>query len=86
MIIINKYTKWLNENKEKIYEIARKNTVYNAEGHAVIEKDDEWRNEGEWDDLYAGLIDACEEVKDIRAGKIKEKSWDEFKDEITKEK
>ena len=52
MIIIKKYTKWLNKNKEKIYEIARNNTVYNAEGHAVIEKDDPWRNEDEWDDLY----------------------------------
>ena len=43
-------------NKDKIYEIARKNTVYNAEGHAVITKDDEWRDEPEWDAYYKELV------------------------------
>ena len=29
-----------------------KNTKYNNEGKAVIEKDDDWRDETEWDDMF----------------------------------
>jgi hypothetical protein len=37
---------------EKAYRLALKNTKYNSDGKAVIEKDDEWRNETEWDDMF----------------------------------
>lgn len=34
------------------YSQAMQNTKYNSEGKAVIEKDDDWRNETEWDSIY----------------------------------
>ena len=37
---------------KKAYQLAKKNTKYNATGKAVVEKDDDWRNETEWDDLF----------------------------------
>jgi DNA-damage-inducible protein J len=39
----------------KAYQLAMKNTTYNSEGKAVITKDDEWREETEWDDIYAQM-------------------------------
>lgn len=37
---------------KKAYQLAMKNTNYNADGKAVISKDDEWKNETEWDDIF----------------------------------
>lgn len=37
------------------YQLAMNNTKYNSEGKAIIETDDEWRDESEWDELYAKL-------------------------------
>ena len=37
------------KNYEKLFEIAKKNTIYNSEGYAVVKKDDEWVDETEWD-------------------------------------
>ena len=43
----------INENySEKAYQLAMCNTKYNSEGKAVIERDDEWRNETEWDAMF----------------------------------
>lgn len=43
----------INENySKKAYQLAIKNTRYNSEGKAVIKKDDEWRDETEWDDIF----------------------------------
>ena len=28
------------------------NTKYNNAGNAIVEKDSEWRNETEWDDMF----------------------------------
>ena len=39
----------------KAYQLAEENTKKNAEGKVVIEKDDEWINEKEWDELYCML-------------------------------
>jgi addiction module RelB/DinJ family antitoxin len=36
----------------KAYQLAMKNTAYDSDGRAVITKDDEWRDETEWDDIY----------------------------------
>lgn len=36
----------------KAYQLAMNNTKYNSEGKAVVELDDEWRDETEWDDMY----------------------------------
>ena len=37
---------------KKAYQFAMENTKYNSEGKAVIEEDDEWREETEWDDMF----------------------------------
>lgn len=37
---------------KKAYQLAMNNTKYNSEGKAVVEQDDEWRNETEWDVLF----------------------------------
>lgn len=43
------------ENKEATYDFATKNTPCDANGRPVIAKDDEWRDETEWDELFADL-------------------------------
>ncbi len=35
--------------------VVKNNATYNEKGQVVITKDDEWRNEKEWDDLYKEL-------------------------------
>ena len=55
---MNDFEKFLKENKEKIYALAKQNTKYNEEGQAVLSKDDPWRDETEWDILYKELSDA----------------------------
>lgn len=37
---------------KKTYRLAMENTKYNSDGKAVVSKDDEWRDESEWDDIY----------------------------------
>ena len=49
------FKQYLNLNRDKIYSIAAKNTTYNSSHKAVIRKDDDWRTETEWDDLYEKL-------------------------------
>lgn len=34
------------------YKLAMQNTKYNEAEKAVVEKEDEWRDETEWDDMY----------------------------------
>lgn len=36
----------------RAYELAYENTTYNSIGQAVIRKDDEWREETEWDTIF----------------------------------
>lgn len=45
---------------EKAYRLAVQNTKYNSDGRAVIEKDDEWREETEWDDMFEQMIKEME--------------------------
>ena len=40
-----------NYNK-KVYQFAMNNTKYNHDGNAIAEKDNKWRNETEWDDMF----------------------------------
>ena len=37
---------------EKAYQLAMNNTKYNSEGKPVVEINDEWREETEWDDMF----------------------------------
>lgn len=43
---------FIQQNKSKIREVSEKNITRNKEGLIVLPKDDEWRNENEWDDFY----------------------------------
>jgi hypothetical protein len=43
---------FIKQNKSKIYEQARKNTLLNKEGKAIISKNDDWFYEKEWDEFY----------------------------------
>ena len=49
------FSTFIKQNKEKIYKFADSNTPKNKQGITVIKKDDEWRNEPEWDDLYEDI-------------------------------
>ncbi|NRU52419.1 hypothetical protein [Clostridium beijerinckii] len=40
----------LNENMDKAVKLAERNTIRNEQGYVVITKDDEWRNDGEYDE------------------------------------
>lgn len=43
----------INENySKKAYQLAMNNTKYNQQGKAVVELDDEWREETEWDAMF----------------------------------
>ena len=48
-------SQYLEDNKQKVYDIASKNTQYNTCGRPVISKDDEWYDETEWDELFLDL-------------------------------
>ena len=37
---------------KKAYQLAMQNTKYNEDGKAVVENNDEWRDETEWDDMF----------------------------------
>lgn len=45
----------INEYDDKVYKLASENTKYNSVGTTVREKNDEWRNEKEWDDVFEQL-------------------------------
>lgn len=79
---------------KKACQIAMKNTKYNAEGKAVIEKDDDWRNETEWDDMYnelmadrvryfkedeEGVAIMCREMEKMRDEAVKAKQLENIK-------
>ena len=38
--------------KDKSIQLAIKNTKLNSQGQAVVEVNDKWRDETEWDDLF----------------------------------
>ena len=46
-------TRMINGNYNiRAYQLAMNNTKYNNEGIAIVDKDNEWRNETEWDDMF----------------------------------
>lgn len=42
-------------NKDKIKNALKKNSVKNSCGREIIAKDDEWKNEIEWDEIFKEL-------------------------------
>jgi hypothetical protein len=51
------FTDFLDKNKEKIRKVAESNTVRNEDGLPVITKQDPWRKESHWDEVYKSLKD-----------------------------
>ncbi|MDR3601493.1 MAG: hypothetical protein P4L49_13610 [Desulfosporosinus sp.] len=49
------FAEFVNKNKDLINKIARSNTIQNDAGVTVIPKDDPWRDEHEWDEMYKEL-------------------------------
>lgn len=49
------YIEFIENNKDVIRKIADSNTKKNQDGLTVIEKDDPWREESEWDDFFKEL-------------------------------
>lgn len=49
------FSEFMKNNREMAYAIVTANTPTNLDGRPIIVKDDEWRNETEWDTLYAEL-------------------------------
>ena len=49
------FTEFVEANKEKLYAHAERNTKRNAQGHAVISRDDSWFYEDEWGEYYKTL-------------------------------
>lgn len=56
----------LRENKAKIYALAEKNTLRNAQGHTVISRSDPWFYEDDWD-AYAKQEDLCTQLSKATA-------------------
>lgn len=46
------FSKFLQKNRSKIRQIAEANTTKNKDGVTVLAKDDPWRTENEWDEIY----------------------------------
>lgn len=45
----------MKQYNDKSYKMAIHNTKYNSDGKAIIERNDEWREEKEWDMVYEEL-------------------------------
>lgn len=43
---------FIKQNKDKIYENARKNTKLNQNGKPTISRNDDWFNENEWEQHF----------------------------------
>lgn len=48
--MISEFEKYLKENKKKVNELATKNEVRKLNGRICIAKDDEWKDENEWEE------------------------------------
>lgn len=53
--MVNDFDDYIYQNRQAAYAHADKNTLRNADGKAVISKDDEWCKETVWDDLCKEL-------------------------------
>lgn len=55
------FAEWMDKNRSRAYENARKITKYDSAGRVVLGKDDPWRTETVWDnvtDLYVKYLDS----------------------------
>ena len=51
------FAEFMDKNKDLINKIAQSNTTQNDAGVTVVPKNDPWRDEQEWDELYKELKD-----------------------------
>ncbi|MFZ3103046.1 MAG: hypothetical protein WA131_09250 [Desulfitobacteriaceae bacterium] len=49
------FSDFVNQHRDKIQELSDANWPKNSDGEYVITKDDPWRQEHEWDELYKEL-------------------------------
>ena len=56
VISVKDFNEFVRKNKVALFSFAEKNTEYNAEGRAVISRDDPWFDEDEWDAHYKELV------------------------------
>jgi len=49
---MSKFDDFLKENKSTLYQLASQHANYNSKGSVVLPKDDEWREETDWDEFY----------------------------------
>jgi hypothetical protein len=49
--IISEFEKYLKENLKKVNELATKNEVRDSNRRICISKDDEWKDENEWEEF-----------------------------------
>lgn len=50
-----KFQEFIAKNREFVYAIANENVTRGKDGRVVLAKDDPWRNEHEWDEMYQRL-------------------------------
>ena len=58
------FTKFIKQNKEKVYRLAEQNTVRNKKGEIVIAKNDPWYEEDEWDE-YTKKFNVKNKILDL---------------------
>ena len=55
IILQGTYMGNVNQYNEKVYKLSKDNTNNNSDGKAVIQENDEWRDEKEWDAVFEQL-------------------------------
>ncbi len=52
----SKWSKWLKDlDIDKAVELAKESSKYNIKGQAVLSKDDDWRDNNEWNNFYDNI-------------------------------
>lgn len=52
----NKWDKWIKDlDMNRAIDLAKKSSKYNEKGEVVLSKDDEWREDNEWNKYYDDL-------------------------------
>lgn len=53
---MNAFAELVAKNKDRIREVANANTTRNSDGVPVLAKNDSWRHEAEWEEVYRDLV------------------------------
>jgi len=52
---MSKFTDFIQQNKDRIRKATNSNSQRNLNGIPVISKDDKWREETEWNEMYKDI-------------------------------